>query len=214
MDARQCSGGVRADIRSRADAVGRCARARHDHQSKSNALRRQRRRQRLGRFVLRRRSVRLERSRRQLDATRREQVRARVDRVDRGRYHADAAHNLRCRDLRLEREPGGRVVGRGRLQSERPVALGRRRRVVDFISRGNLWRMPVLHQRSMSGRVGGNRSRVAERRARFDSRRRRVPLVEFRIQLDSRQPAQFDRRRRPRERRRRERRCVCDRRRG
>ncbi len=38
--------------------------------------------------------------------------------------------------------------------------------------------------------------------------------VEFRIQLDSGQPAQLDRRGRPRERRGRERRRVCDRRRG
>ena len=103
------------------------------------------------RFFLRPGRIFIEQSRRQLDATRRQPLRARVDRFDRSRYHADAANNLRGGDLRLEREPGGRVVGRGRLQSERPVALGRRRRVVDFISRGNLWRLPVLHQRSMSG---------------------------------------------------------------
>ena len=113
LDARQRGRGVRADLRPRAHAVGRRARARHHHQSKSNALRRQRRGQRLGRFILRRGRVRLEQSRRQLDATRREQVHARVDCLARGRYHADAANDLRGGDLRLEREPGGRVVGRG-----------------------------------------------------------------------------------------------------
>ncbi len=57
--------------------------------------------------------VRLEQSRRQLDATRRKSLHACVDCLARGRYHADAANDLRGGDLRLEREPGGRVVGRG-----------------------------------------------------------------------------------------------------
>ena len=63
------------------------------------------------------------------------QLCARVDRLNCGRYHANAANNLRGTDLRLEREPGGRVVGRGRLQSKRSVAFSRRWRVLDSISR-------------------------------------------------------------------------------
>ena len=214
MDARERVGGIHPDIRSRADAVGRCARARHDDQSKSNALRRLRRGQRLVRFVLRRRRLRLERPRQYLDAARREPVFACIDCVARNRCHADASDNLRGGDLRIERESRRRVVGGRRLQPKRPMALARWRRVVDFVSRGNLRRLPVLHQRSMSGRVGRNRSRVADVRTGFDSRRRRVPLDEFRLQLDAGRAAQPERRRRPRERRRGQRQGLCDRRRG